>query len=190
MKELPKEKKEELFEWISSKRALGKTVNYASVYKAGAAKIAQTAKITVDEAKSVLEAYWNLNSSVISVEEEQVVIECPKGSKWLINPINGLLYSLRTDKDKFSTLAQGTGSFMFDMWVDTFLTKLQDKWGKKTLTGSFHDELIATCRDNPKVIETIEKMLYNSIEEVSEKFMMRRELGCDVQKGNRYADIH
>ena len=176
MKELTEGEQEDLFEKLSKHRALGKTINYASIYKAGAAKIALTAGVSLQEAEKALKGYWELNKSVLEIEEEQVVIKDSKGGSWLINPINGLLYSLRSDKDRFSTLAQGTGSYMFDMWVDTFLDKLQDKWGKKTLTGSFHDELIVVVKDDKKVVDIVEKMLYDSIKEVSDRYMMRRNL--------------
>lgn len=175
---------------IKSKRAVGKTVNYASVYGAGAAKIALTAGISVEEAQQALDGYWKLNWSVEAIADEQVVITCAKGFRWLINPINGFLYSLRSDKDKFSTLAQGTGSYLFDMWVDAFLDKLEAKWKKKTLTGSFHDEMIVVVKNDEKVVATVEEMLYTSIKEVSDKYLMRRALGCDVQTGQRYSDIH
>lgn len=119
-------------------RKKGKTTNYASVYNAGAAKIAQAAGISLKEGKSLHEAYWKLNWSVKAIAEDQVVIKDSRGGKWLVNPINGFCYSLRKESDRFSTLAQGTGSYFFDMWVDNILTKTEEKYGKKTLTGSFH----------------------------------------------------
>ena len=39
------------------------------------------------------------------------------GSTWLYNPVSEFWYSLRSDKDRFSTLNQGTGVFCFDSWV-------------------------------------------------------------------------
>ena len=86
---------------------------------------------------------------MLEIEKEQVVIESG-GGKWLVNPINGHCYSLRSEKDIFSTLAQGTGSYFFDMWVDKILEGQFEKWGKKTLTGSFHDEVVLVLRDNEK----------------------------------------
>lgn len=94
-------------------RKKGKTTNYASVYNAGAAKIAQAAGVSLAEGKALHEAYWKLNWSVKAIAEEQVVIRDSKGGKWLVNPINGFCYSLRKESDRFSTLAQGTGSFFF-----------------------------------------------------------------------------
>src|SRR5690606_2204431 len=171
---------EEIMNFVKGKRALGKTVNYASVYKAGAAKIAITAKISKEEAQEALDGYWKLNWSVLEIEKEQIIIQDSKGNKWLINPINGYLYSLRSEKDIFSTLAQGTGSFFFDMWVDCILNKQYEKWKKKTLTGSFHDEVIVVIKDTEKFKNEMGNIIEQSIKEVSDKFKVRRSLGCEV----------
>lgn len=121
-------------------RKKGKTTNYASVYNAGAAKIAQAAGVSLKEGKALHEAYWKLNWSVKAIAEDQCVIRDSRGHKWLVNPINGFCYALRKESDRFSTLAQGTGSYFFDMWVDNILTETERRYGKKTLTGSFHKQ--------------------------------------------------
>ena len=107
-----------------------------------------------------------------------------------MNPINGFCDSLRKDSDRFSTLAQGTGSYFFDMWVDNILEGMQERWGKKTLTGSFHDEKILTVKDNPKVIEAVTEIVKTSIDKVNKEFKLRRLLGCESQVGKRYSEIH
>lgn len=127
--------------WVASKRAIGKTLNYALIYGSGVNTIVRSTGLSVDEATAGREGYWELNKSIISIAEEQVIVECDKGKKWLVNPINGFLYNIRSEKDIFSTLAQGTGSFMFHMWVNSILTKMEEKWGKKTLTAQFHKAL-------------------------------------------------
>lgn len=123
---------------IGNARASGKTLNYALVYGSGVATIVRGSSLSVEEATAGREGYWELNWSVKAIADEQVVIKDSRGYSWLINPINGFLYNIRSEKDKFSTLAQGTGSFMFDMWVDRILTKMEEKWGRKTLTAQFH----------------------------------------------------
>lgn len=175
---------------LKTKRHKGKTVNYSSVYNVGANTLSRTLDIEIKEAEKLLEAYWSINWAVKAIAEEQNIIETENNGRWLINPINGFLYSLRSDKDRFSTLCQGTGAFFFDMWVDKILTKMEDKWGKKTLTGQFHDELIIVCKDNPKAVNVISNMITSSIKEVSDEYKLRRELGADVQTGYRYANIH
>lgn len=171
-------------------RKKGKTTNYASVYNAGAAKIAQAAGVSLDEGKTLHEAYWKLNWAVKAIAEEQVVIRDSRGGKWLVNPINGLCYSLRKESDRFSTLAQGTGSFFFDMWVDNILTSMENKYGRKTLTGSFHDENILVVKDLPKFRDEISEIILDSIEKVNVTYKLRRKLGCETQFGQRYSEIH
>ena len=181
---------QEVMETVKRKRTVGKTTNYASVYKAGAAKLAQTAGISLKEAEQALEGYWRLNWSVLEIEKEQVIIEDSRGGRWLINPVNGHLYSLRSEKDIFSTLAQGTGSYFFDMWVDNILEGQYKKWGKKTLTGSFHDEVILVHKDSEKFKKEMSDIVNAAINKVSEDFKLRRKLGCEIQHGYRYSHIH
>lgn len=171
-------------------RKKGKTTNYASVYNAGASKIAQAAGVSEDEGKTLHTAYWKLNWSVKAIAEEQVVIEDKRGDKWLVNPVNGFCYSLRKDSDRFSTLCQGTGSYFFDMWVDNILEEMQNRWKKKALTGSFHDEQILPVKDNPAAIKAITEVVADSITKLNKDFKLRRPLGCESQVGYRYSEIH
>lgn len=171
-------------------RKKGKTTNYASVYNAGAPKIAQAAGVSLEEGKTLHEAYWKLNWSVKAIAEEQVVIKDSRGNSWLVNPINGFCYALRKESDRFSTLAQGTGSFFFDMWVDNILTMMEEKYGRKTLTGSFHDENILVIRDTPRFRQEIAEIIQQSIEKVNQTYKLRRMLGCETQYGHRYSEIH
>ena len=175
---------------VKKGRKNGKTTNYASVYNAGAAKIAQAAGVDEATGKVLHEAYWKLNWSVKAIAEEQVVFKDKRGNKWLINPINGFCYSLRKESDRFSTLAQGTGSFFFDMWVDNILNAMEATFGRKTLTGSFHDECIICMGDSEKNRATIAKIIKDAVHKVNSDFGLRRKLDCDTQFGQRYADIH
>jgi len=171
-------------------RKKGKTTNYASVYNAGAAKIAQAAGVSLKEGKQLHEGYWKLNWSVKAIAEEQVVIRDSKGGKWLVNPINGFCYSLRKESDRFSTLAQGTGSYFFDMWVDNILNETQTRYGRKTLTGSFHDECILCVKDSEKFKQEFTEIIKEAVDKVNTDYKLRRKLGCEVQAGKRYSEIH
>lgn len=171
-------------------RKKGKTTNYASVYNAGAPKIAQAAGVSLKEGKILHEAYWKLNWSVKAIAEEQCVIKDSLGNKWLVNPINGFCYALRKESDRFSTLAQGTGSFFFDMWVDEILEEQKRRYGRKTLTASFHDENVLVIKDLPKFREEFKEIISWAIEQVNIKFKLRRKLGCETQFGQRYSEIH
>lgn len=171
-------------------RQAGKQAGYSCVYGAGAEKIALTTKLPLQTAKQLHEGYWKLNWSVKAIAEEQCVIEDSKGLKWLVNPINGFLYNIRSDKDRFSTLCQGTGSFFFDIWVDKYLTKMEAEWGIKKVSFLAHDEKVTNFKDTEANRNKVEKFLREAVQEVNEEFMLRRKLDVDVQFGYKYSDIH
>lgn len=176
--------------FVHGQRAKGKTTNYCSVYNGGPEAIALASGMTLKEAKQAHKGYWELNWAVKAIAEDQCVFTCSKSKKWLINPVNGFCYNLRKDSDRFSTLAQGTGSFFFDMWVDKVIMAVYNKFGVKRLSGCFHDEFILVFKDTGGNRKIMEDITTQAIKDVSEEFYLRRELGCDCQFGSTYADIH
>ena len=104
-----KDKKED----YSVVRHLYKTANYACIYGVGAFKLSKTLDITQAEAKAIIKAYWEKNWSVKQVADDQKVRTIGK-QMWILNPVSNFWYSLRYEKDKFSTLNQGTGVYCFD----------------------------------------------------------------------------
>lgn len=140
--------------------------------------------------KDAIDAYWEKNWSVKAIAEEQVIVQDSRENNWLINPINGFLYNVRSEKDYFSTLCQGTGAFFFDMWVDGILRRQEQAWGVKSLTAQYHDEVIFVIKDKGLFKEKLYDMIKESINEVNKTFILRRELDCDVQHGKRYSEIH
>lgn len=184
----PEEKAE--FTKLGIIRQTGKGGNYACQYGSGAETLSRQSKIPLATAKKVVEGYKQMNWSIEAIADDQCVITDARGLKWLINPINGFCYNIRSNKDRFSTLCQGTGSFMFDMWVDRFLEKMKEKWSVKRLSGQFHDELVVSFRDTEENKLAVKEMLNAAVEEVNTTFMLRKKLGCDVQFGTRYSEIH
>jgi hypothetical protein len=190
MKALPAEEQKEIISRIAVSRKAGKATNYASVYNAGAPTIARAAGVSLQEGENLHKGYWKLNWAVKAIAEEQCVILDKRGNKWLVNPVNGFLYSLRKESDRFSTLCQGTGSYFFDMWVDEILERQQQKYKAKTMTGQMHDENIFVIKDLQKHRDEFYGIIQESIKAVNEKFKLRRALGCETQFGYRYSDIH
>ena len=104
------------------------------------------------------------------------------GQKWLYNPVSMLWYSLRHEKDRFSTLNQGTGVWCFDKWVE-----LVKKDGPPII-GQFHDEIIALVKKGHR--EKVTAHLKRAMKQLNEMLMLNRELDCSVDFGNNYAEIH
>lgn len=162
-------------------RDIFKNGNYACQYGAGPPRLALTADISLEKAEQVWKTYWEKNWAIKKVAEKQIV-KTVSGQMWLFNPISQLWYSLRYEKDRFSTLIQGTAAFVFDEWVRIFRSK------RPQLTGQFHDEVVLEIKKGYR--DRAEKLLREAIEILNKKLQLNRELGIDVQFGDRYSSIH
>ncbi len=117
-----------------------KVVNYSATYGVGAPKLARETGMSQSEAKTLLNAFWSRNWSIEKVASTARTREL-FGSMWILNPVSGFWHSLRSDKDRFSTLNQSTGVYCFDTWVSL----CRDKGIK--CVGQFHDEIIALVKE-------------------------------------------
>ncbi|MNQ21502.1 DNA polymerase I [compost metagenome] len=162
-------------------RKVYKSVNYACVYGAGGPRVAITAGVSDARGYALVEAYWKRNWSVKAIAEDCVVKTC-NGIRWLFNPVSKLWYSLRHDKDKFSTLNQGTGVFCFDTWV-----KHVSHDGPPML-AQFHDEVILLIKKGKR--DKCEAHLKKAIQLTNQELQLNRELDCSVDFGSSYAQIH
>jgi len=163
-------------------RKIYKEVNYAAVYGAGVATLARSAGVSQKEAKDILEAYWKRNWSVRAIPKDIKTKRTTDGSMWLFNPISKFWYSLRAEKDIFSTLNQGTGVYCFDKWISYVRSR------RPQLTGQFHDEIILTVRKGYR--KECTALLKWAINKVNKELKLNRSLDVDVQFGKCYADIH
>ena len=166
---------------LKSLRKNYKVVNYSATYGVGAAKLARETGMKQKEAKKLLEAFWSRNWAIEKVASKLQTRELFEGM-WLKNPVSGFWHSLRSDKDRFSTLNQSTGVFCFDTWV-----ALCRRNGIKCV-GQFHDEVIALVKKGEE--GTVEKIMHDAAIKLNEKVNLNVPLGTDVQFGNTYADIH
>ena len=158
-----------------------KVVNYSATYGVGAAKLARETGMKQKEAKTLLDAFWSRNWSIEKVASRLQTREL-FGGMWLKNPVSGFWHSLRSDKDRFSTLNQSTGVYCFDKWV-----KECRDMGLQTI-GQFHDEIIVLTKEGDE--DKVENIMQMSIDNVNHEVDLNVQLGTDVQFGNTYADIH
>lgn len=137
MKGLSEDEQKKLFSKLDEVRAAGKATNYACQYGAGVKTVARTAKVSEKVAKKLHTGYHKLNWSIEKIASMMVVKQTSFGS-WQINPINKLWYSLRSDKDRFSTLIQGTGSYVLDLWLYHTEKLAKQRGLDYVLLGQFH----------------------------------------------------
>jgi DNA polymerase I-like protein with 3'-5' exonuclease and polymerase domains len=162
-------------------RDIFKNGNYACQYGAGPPRLAITANISLKEAEKVHAAYWKKNWAIKEVAKEQRVKRV-RGQMWLLNPINGFYYSLRTEKDIFSTLVQGTADYVFNVWIKFIRSK------RSQLTAQFHDEVVLEIKQGSR--DKALKLLSWAIKATNDKLKLNRELAIGIQFGNRYSEIH
>jgi len=158
-----------------------KVVNYSATYGVGAPKLARETGMSKSEAKKLLEAFWSRNWAIEKVASSLRVRELFNGM-WLKNPVSGFWYSIRSDKDRLSTLNQSTGVYCFDSWV-----KECRGMGLETI-GQFHDEIIVLTKEGDE--DKAENIMQMSINNVNHEINLNVPLGTDVQFGKTYADIH
>ena len=158
-----------------------KKTNYTAQYGAGGPRIAISAGVSEKEGRALHKAYWEKNWAIKTVAGEQT-IKHVGDQMWLLNPINGFYYSLRHEKDIFSTLVQGSASYVFDLWVQNIRKK------RNQLTAQFHDEIVLCVKKGFR--ERCEKLLRDCIQEVNDVLKLNRQLDIEVQYGLRYSDIH
>jgi len=175
------------FRRLDDIRGMGKSTNYAAQYGAGIKTIARTAKVSEKVAKNLHTGYHKLNWSIEKIAKATQVKKTSFGS-WQKNPINGFWYSLRTEKDRFSTLVQGTGAYVLDLWL-YHTSNLAKKRGLDfILLGQFHDELILEVKEGME--EDYRKLVADGLDKVNKQLKLNREFGCDINFGTKYSDIH
>jgi len=164
-----------------------KTGNYTCTYGAGADRIAEALGCSVKEAKVVHEAYWERNWAIRTVASNcKVMTTHTDEQDWLYNPVSGFWYELRHQKDRFSTLNQGTGSYAFDVWLGYVLTALGNRG---TILGQFHDEFVFEV-DYKEDEKELTQLVKDAMSKTNRVLKLNRELDCDVQFGLNYGEIH
>lgn len=168
-------------------RSAGKATNYACQYGAGVATISRAAGVDMVKAKQLHTGYWELNWSIKEIAANTKVKSTSFG-RWQWNPISNFWYSLRTDKDRFSTLIQGSGAFVLDVWLLKMVKKAKERGLPFVLLGTFHDELILEL--DLGMEEVYEELVRDSLQEVNEMLKLNRDLDCGVDFGSNYSEIH
>jgi hypothetical protein len=156
-----------------------KPVNYSAMYGVWAPKLARETGKSVAESGRLLTAYWERNWAVKKVAAAQYVKEVG-GYTWLKNPVSGIYHELRYDKDRFSTLNQSTGVYIFDSWLAR--CRLYGYMGQM----QFHDETGASVADKTRT----QRIMEAAVEKLNDDLTLNVIIGIDVKFGISYSDVH
>ena len=167
---------------IKSVRHPFKVVNYSAQYQVGKKTLARNSGMSEKEAQKLLDTYWEKNKAIVTVSKEQYVKTLPDGSMYLKNPINGFYYSLRNERDTFSTLVQGSGDYVFNVWL-MFCRKMGIK-----VHMNYHDEWLASVpQDKAKGVFDISE---KAMDKLNEALKLNKVVAADAQAGYSYAECH
>ena len=173
---------EQRYKRLKAMRSPAKVTNYSSLYGVGAASLARGSGMTVSEAKSLIDAFWDMNWAIKQVSKEAYVKTLKDGSMYLKNPVSGFYYPLRYDKDIWSTTNQGTGVFVFDLWVK----KCREKG--VVFSCQYHDEHLSYVPKGQEDKHT--KLLEEAMREVNETLKLNVDITSDIQYGPSYSAVH
>lgn len=204
------------FTKIKKNRGTAKQVNFSATYGAGGPKMASIAKVSVAEGNRLHKVYWTRNHAIkkvaanctvkivehletisflqdtgevdnkgkaIKVKVKKTFV---KQQKWLLNPLSGFWLFLKAEKDRFSTLNQNSGVYVFDNWMRIVRQKLRPLGIK--ICFQYHDELLLYFKKEHK--ETVIQILKESMVEVNRKLNLNVTISISVDVGDNYADCH
>jgi major membrane immunogen (membrane-anchored lipoprotein) len=167
---------------LKAMRGPAKVTNYSSLYGVGKVKLAREAGMSVGEAGALIEAFWAMNWAIKKVAKDAYVKTLVDGSMWVKNPVSGFYYSLRNDRDVWSTLNQGTGVFIFDSWVLNMRNK------GIVVNMQYHDEVLSYVKSGKEGEH--KELIKAAMRQVNETLKLNVEITSDIQFGDNYAAVH
>lgn len=177
----PTEEQKTSMKSVKNHRSRAKNCNFAATYKCGVAKLAKMTGLKHGQAKNLFDIYWKRNWAIKTIEASAQV-KTVGNDKWLFNPVSKLWLSLRSDKDRFSTLNQSTAVYCFD----TF-TAYARKMGVKPQYQA-HDEILFNTSENTE--EETRLVLKEAIRLTNEQLKLNILLDVSPSFGRRYSECH
>ncbi|MFA9239439.1 MAG: DNA polymerase [Candidatus Paceibacteria bacterium] len=167
---------------IKDKRYKAKTTNFCATYGGFPKRIAITAGIPLRQAEIFFNTYWERNKAVNQTAQD-CIVKTVRDQMWLFNPVSKLWYSLRYEKDKFSTLNQGTAVWVFDTWLGFVRQKTK-------IPFQYHDELMLNIKNSPESIQEISEILKIAMKQTNNKLKLNIEIDCSIEFGETYSTCH
>lgn len=137
--------------------------------------------MSVREAQKLLDIYWKRNFAVKQFVKSCITQEAG-GKTWVMNPISGFWLSLRTERDIFSTVNQSSAVYVFDIWLQ-FIRQQGIK-----VALQYHDEILFNVISGGQ--EEVKEKIGKAIELTNNRLQLNVPVGCSIQFGDNYANVH
>ena len=167
---------------LKSVRKAYKVTNYSATYGIKPLGLSRRGGFSVKEAEELLDAFWKRNWALEAIAKDTKTKRTRDGQMWLYNPVSKFWYSLRHEKDKFSTLNQSTGVYCFDTWLGYCIKK-----GLSAI-GQFHDEAIFLVKEGDE--QKTSDVVYSAMDKTNEKLKLNVTLSTAPEFGLNYSEIH
>ena len=177
-KQIPDKYKDD-YKRIHKIRSIYKTGNYSIQYGVGASKLSKSCGISRREANSLIDSYKKVNQGQYVFASRCDTME-HHGVKWVKNPLNGFWYELRSQKDIFSTIVQGTAAYVFNVWKWYCISSGVD------VAFEAHDEILAVCQDKDVTRDKIQR----AMDRTNNRLKLNVELTCGIKFGHDYGSVH
>lgn len=169
------------FKRLKKIRGAGKVSNFSCTYGVAKKTLSRNIGMSEREAQKLIDTYWQRNWAIKAFADSCKVKEV-NGQKWIQNPVSKFWLTLRSDKDRFSTVNQNTAVFSFDTWV-AFCRKAGIK-----IQYQCHDEHLFCT---PKGTEDeVRHVLNETIRCTNEQLKLNITIGMSPAFGDNYADCH
>lgn len=180
----------ELIKSIGKKRFVAKTTNFSATYLAGPGKIAETAKISLEEGQKLYDIYWKRNWAIKPVTKNTIrkkvsYINFGRQYKQLFiyNPVSKLWIFIKDEKDIFSSLNQSTGVYVFDRLLKCFKSLCNIP-----IQFQYHDEFMFSCPEEMK--EEVNNKLKEATALLNHELKLNVTIKTSVVWGKNYAEVH
>lgn len=171
----------ERFHHLNDLRSKAKTVNFAALYGVSAKTLSRNSGMTLKQSETILKIYWERNKAVLDFVAS-VVTQNVRGQLWAYNPISKFWYSLRNDRDIFSTVNQSSAVYCMDLYI-----KYTRKQGIK-IAFQVHDEMSFNLEKGKE--EEVTTILKKAIKQTNDELKLNIVFGSSIDFGNRYSEIH
>jgi len=161
--------------------SIGITGN-SSLYGVGAATLSRQGGFTKKEATDLLKSFWEMNWAIKKVSSKVFTKKTKDNKMWLKNPVSGFWYSLRNDRDVYSTLNQGTGVYCFDKMI----SNVRDTGIKFNFQA--HDEGAYHIKRGTE--EANDTLLKACVDKLNDQLKLNVPLAIDAQYGPTYGSVH
>lgn len=177
----PTDEEKERIKPLKKIRGAAKIANFSCTYGVGKVTLARNVGMTEREAKRLIDTYKQRNWAV---EEfcNTLSVKDVNGQLWIQNPVSKFWLSLRSDKDKFSTINQSTAVYCLDT-VLAFVRKMGIK-----VQYQCHDEILFSLPDGEDA--WARGIITQAVALANQKLNLNVTIGMAPMFGYNYAETH